>query len=75
LERLRLPVLLTWKAADFLAEEHPAYVGRPEASGSGATLPSRRPDWILVLGARLDLPSVAFNHANFAPRAFSFSWT
>jgi acetolactate synthase-1/2/3 large subunit len=26
-------------------------------------------DWLLVLGARLDLPQTAFNHANFAPRA------
>jgi acetolactate synthase-1/2/3 large subunit len=70
-ERLRLPMLLTWKAADFLPEEHPAYVGRPGGIGQrAANFAQQKADWILVLGARLDLPSVAFNHANFAPRAF-----
>jgi acetolactate synthase-1/2/3 large subunit len=70
-ERLKLPVLLTWKAADFLPEDHPAYIGRPGGMGQrGANFTQQRADWILVLGARLDLPSVAFNHANFAPRAF-----
>ena len=70
-ERLRLPVLLTWKAADFLPEEHPGYVGRPGGIGQrAANFAQQKSDWILVLGARLDLPSVAFNHANFAPRAF-----
>lgn len=70
-ERLNLPVLLTWKAADFLPEDHPSFIGRPGGMGQrGANFTQQRADWILVLGARLDLPSVAFNHANFAPRAF-----
>jgi acetolactate synthase-1/2/3 large subunit len=70
-ERLNLPVLLTWKAADFLPEDHPSFIGRPGGMGQrGSNFTQQRADWILVLGARLDLPSVAFNHANFAPRAF-----
>ncbi len=70
-ERLRVPVLLTWKAADFLPDDHACYIGRPGGIGQrAANFAQQKADWILVLGARLDLPSVAFNHANFAPRAF-----
>jgi acetolactate synthase I/II/III large subunit len=70
-ERWHVPVLLTWKAADFLAEDHPCYLGRPGGIGQrAANFTQQKADWILVLGARLDLPSVAFNHANFAPKAF-----
>ena len=70
-DQLGVPVLLTWKAADFLPEEHPGYVGRPGGMGQrGANFTQQKADWLLVLGARLDLPTVAFNHANFAPRAF-----
>jgi acetolactate synthase-1/2/3 large subunit len=71
LERLGLPVLLTWKAADFLPEDHPCYIGRPGGMGQrAANFTQQKADWLLVLGARLDLPSVAFNHENFTPRAF-----
>jgi acetolactate synthase-1/2/3 large subunit len=70
-DKLGLPVLLTWKAADFLPETHPCYVGRPGGMGQrGANFTQQKADWLLVLGARLDLPSVAFNHENLAPRAF-----
>jgi len=70
-KRLGIPVLLTWKAADFLPEDHSCYVGRPGGIGQrAANFTQQKADWILVLGARLDLPSVAFNHGNFAPRAF-----
>jgi acetolactate synthase I/II/III large subunit len=70
-ERLGVPVLLTWKAADFLPDDHPCYIGRPGGMGQrAANFTQQKADWLLVLGARLDLPSVAFNHANFAPEAF-----
>jgi acetolactate synthase-1/2/3 large subunit len=70
-EALGVPVLTTWKACDFLAEEHPAYIGRPGGMGQrAANFTQQKADWILVLGARLDLPSVAFNHRGFASRAF-----
>lgn len=70
-ERLNIPVLLTWKAADFLPDDHPCYMGRPGGIGQrAANFVQQKSDWLLVLGARLDLPSVAFNHANFAPGAF-----
>lgn len=70
-ERLGVPVLLTWKAADFLPDNHPAYIGRPGGMGQrAANFAQQKADWLLVLGARLDLPSIAFSHGNFAPNAY-----
>jgi acetolactate synthase-1/2/3 large subunit len=67
---LGVPVLLSWKAMDFLPEDAPEYIGRPGGMGQrAANFAQQKADWILVLGARLDLPSVAFSHAGFAPRA------
>jgi acetolactate synthase-1/2/3 large subunit len=71
IDRLGVPTLLSWKAADLLPEDHPAYIGRPGGIGQrAANFAQQKADWILMLGARLDLPSVAFNYSNFAPKAF-----
>ncbi len=68
--KLNIPVLTTWKAADFLPENHPLYVGRPGAVGQrGANFTQQNADWLLVIGARLDLGQTAYTHANFGPRA------
>ena len=70
LELLRVPVLMSWKAADLLAEDDPLYCGRPGAIGQrGANFTQQNADLMIVLGARLDLPSVAFNHEGFARHA------
>jgi len=66
-EILQIPVLTTWKAMDFLSEEHPLFAGRPGASGQrGANFAQQNSDCILVLGARLDFGQTAYNHQNFA---------
>lgn len=68
--QLQTPVLTSWKAADLLAESDPLYCGRPGAIGQrGANFTQQNADLIIVLGARLDLPSIAFNHAGFARHA------
>lgn len=70
LEKLKVPVLTSWKAADFLAESDSFYCGRPGAIGQrGANFTQQNADLMIVLGARLDLPSVAFNHEGFARNA------
>jgi acetolactate synthase-1/2/3 large subunit len=70
IDTLGIPVLISWKAIDFLPESHPLYAGRPGAIGQrGANFTQQNCDAILVLGARLDLPSVAFSHKNFARAA------
>jgi acetolactate synthase-1/2/3 large subunit len=67
---LRMPVLLTWKAMDMLPDDHEYFAGRPGSIASrGANFTQQNADWIMVLGARLDLPQVAFSHKNFARAA------
>jgi acetolactate synthase-1/2/3 large subunit len=67
---LQVPVLTTWKAIDFLDEEDPLFAGRPGAVGQrGANFTQQNADWMLCLGARLDLGQTAYNHANFARAA------
>jgi acetolactate synthase I/II/III large subunit len=68
--KLKIPVLLTWKATDFFDEQDPLYFGRPGAIGQrGANFIQQNCDLIIVMGARLDLGQIAYNHANFAPKA------
>ena len=67
---LAIPALLTWKAMDMLEEEHLFFCGRPGSVASrGSNFTQQNADWILVLGARLDRPQVAFSHRNFARAA------
>lgn len=66
-EWLQVPVLTTWKALDLLPDDHPLYVGRPGAVGQrGANFAQQNADFILTVGARLDLGQTGYNHANFA---------
>jgi acetolactate synthase-1/2/3 large subunit len=69
-DRLQIPTLLTWKAMDMLPESHPFFTGRPgSVAGRGANFTQQNADWIMVVGARLDMPQVAFSHKNFARAA------
>ena len=70
IDLLGIPVLLTWKAADMLPEEHALYAGRPGAIGQrGANFTQQNADCLVILGARLDMASIAFSHENFARAA------
>ncbi len=70
LDKVRIPVLLTWKAVDILPCDYPLYCGRPGGIGQrGANFIQQNADCIIVIGARLDLPSIAFDHKNFARAA------
>jgi acetolactate synthase-1/2/3 large subunit len=69
-ESIGIPVLTTWKALDFLPDDHPLYFGRPGAVGQrGANFAQQKCDLFLSVGARLDNGQTAYNHANFAPRS------
>jgi acetolactate synthase-1/2/3 large subunit len=70
IEKLGIPVLTTWKALDFFADDHPLFAGRPGAVGQrGAHFSQQNADWLLILGARMDLGQTAYSHKNFAPGA------
>ena len=66
-DRLKIPVLLTWKSMDMLPEEYRWFAGRPGSVASrGANFTQQNADYIIVVGARLDMPQIAFSHKNFA---------
>jgi acetolactate synthase-1/2/3 large subunit len=65
-----IPTLLTWKAVDYFDDAFPVFIGRPGGIGQrAANFAQQKSDLLLVLGARLDLPSIGFNHAGLAPGA------
>lgn len=67
---LKIPVLTTWKAIDFLPEDHELFFGRPGSVGQrGANFIQQNSDFILTIGARLDLAQVGFSYPNFARMA------
>jgi len=70
-EKFKIPLLTTWPAMDLLASDHELYCGRPGAIPS-AWLPNfvnHEADFLLILGARLDVGQVAYNPNSFAPNA------
>ncbi len=69
-ELLQVPVLLTWKAIDFMEEEHPLFVGRPGGVGQrGANFSQQNSDFLICIGARLDHGQTAYQHKFFAREA------
>ena len=66
-DKLKIPVLTTWKAIDFMAEDHPYYFGRPGSIASrGANFIQQNADFIMVIGARMDLAQVGYYYDKFA---------
>ena len=64
---LGIPVLSTWLAHDLLEEAHPLYVGRPgPVAPRGANFALQNSDFMLSVGARLDLVVTGYAPANFA---------
>ena len=72
-EKLQIPTALSWKAADFLPDDHPYYIGRPGIVGQrGANFAQQTCDVLLIIGTRLDLCQTGFNAPHFAPAAQKF---
>lgn len=70
-EKFRIPVLTTWPAMDLLPSNHALNCGKPGAIPSGL-LPNfvnHETDFLLVLGARLDVGQIAYNPNTYAPNA------
>jgi acetolactate synthase-1/2/3 large subunit len=67
IDALKIPVLTTWKAIDYIPEYHPLFSGRPGAVGQrGANFAQQNSDFFLSIGARLDFGQTGYNHKNFA---------
>jgi acetolactate synthase I/II/III large subunit len=65
-----IPVLLTWKAVDFLDSDHPLNFGSPGIMGCrAANFIVQNSDFLLVVGSRLDPSLTAFDSASFGKNA------
>lgn len=65
--KLNAPVLTTWKALDLFEENDPLYIGRPGAVGQrAANFAQQKSDWLLMLGARMDMGQTAYMHKYLA---------
>jgi acetolactate synthase-1/2/3 large subunit len=69
-EAHQIPVLLTWKAIDFLDYDHPLNFGSPGIMGCrAANFIVQNSDHLLVVGCRLEPSVTAFNAAGFGRNA------
>jgi len=70
LERLSIPVMTSWNAADRVSCEHPLYFGRPNNWGQRhSNIILQQADLIIAAGTRLGLQQTGFNWEEFAPLA------
>ena len=68
--KLGVPILTTWQFADGVPEDSPVFCGRPGVIGQrSANLIIQSCNWLMVVGARLDMETVGHNLDNFARRA------
>ncbi len=67
---LRVPFGLTWPAMDFFEDDHDLLVGRPGSMAPrGPNFALQNADFVLTVGARLDLVCTAFAPQNLARAA------
>ncbi len=69
LERLGIPVSTTTSAIDRVYTDSPIFAGRPGTWGGqrAANLLLAQADFVLALGAQLDLQQTGFNYSAYAP--------
>lgn len=66
-EKLKIPVLTTWKAIDLMPDTHKFFFGRPGAIGQrGANFIQQNADLLISIGARLDFGQIGYSYQNFA---------
>lgn len=70
IERLQIPTLTTWIAADLLEYAHPLFFGRPgTVAPRGANFTIQNADMVLAIGCRMDFSITGFNRTQFARSA------
>lgn len=72
-EALDIPVLCTWPAQGLIGDDHPLHVGRPgPLAPRGANFALQNADFLLCLGARLDLVTTGYDPTDFGRQARKF---
>jgi acetolactate synthase I/II/III large subunit len=67
IELLKIPVLTTWLGMDILPDANPYFIGRPGSiAPRAANFALQNADLLLVVGARLDLVTVGYDHQKLA---------
>jgi acetolactate synthase-1/2/3 large subunit len=67
-DRLGVPVMTTWNAADRLGASHRLYFGRPNTWGQrSSNLILQNADLVIAVGTRLGIQQTGFNWAEFVP--------
>jgi acetolactate synthase-1/2/3 large subunit len=70
-ERLGIPVAVSFNALDALWAEHPNFIGRQGTIGDRAgNFAVQNADLLLVLGCRLNIRQISYGWQNFARHAF-----
>lgn len=70
-EKLGIPTVAGWNANDLIADDNPCYAGRPGTVGDRAgNFTVQNSDLIIILGSRLNIRQISYNHKNFAHRAY-----
>ena len=70
IERLGIPVAPGWNAQDVIDDANLCYAGRPGTVGDRAgNFTVQNADLLLVLGCRLNIRQISYNHASFARAA------
>lgn len=66
----QIPILLTWKAIDFMDYDHPLNFGSPGIMGCRtANFMVQNCDFLLIIGSRLEPSITAFNSVDFGKNA------
>ncbi|PIE62662.1 MAG: thiamine pyrophosphate-binding protein [Desulfobacter postgatei] len=70
---LQLPVIPTWKAIDYIPNDHPLYAGRAGGMGDRhGNFTMQNADLLLCLGARLDFSITGYDRSEWAVKAKKF---
>lgn len=69
-QHLRIPSVATWCAADLVPSDDPTYVGRPgNVAARGANFALQNCDFLMVVGARMDMAITGYAPQNLARAA------
>lgn len=67
IEKLGVPVIPTWKAADIIPNGHPLYIGRCGTLGErAANFAMQKADLLISFGSRLDFSITGFDRSGWA---------
>ena len=70
LEKLKIPACAVWNSHDLVSNDNRFFAGRPGADGERAgNFNMQNSDLLIILGARMNVRQVGFNHQSFARNA------